>query len=1067
MKPIRLTMQAFGSYGEKAVIDFTAPNQKLFLITGDTGAGKTTIFDAMVYALYDQVSSSKTDKKGGLDLQSHFANRYVTPFVEFEFSELHNGQEDTYTIYRSPEHYSKKNATTTKKKVRLVMPDGKDFPSNNAKEINAKIMEILGLTKEQFMQVGMIAQGEFMQMLRSKSDEKKAIFRKLFGTELFERIIAELNERNKSAQQELKELLLDCQKRVEDIRLPKDLPEGSPLPALKAKLADKKEKPNIVDLEDLARELKLLTAEQQKQLEEINAACKATASQRDEINALAAKAQELAKAYGQLDKVLAQEKDCQGQQAQQEKNSQLAQGIMAAYEIKASHDRLADKEKLIRDTQKQQADQETQLPELKKAAAAARNAEKAAHEKDKAALSALTATKTRVESALQYFAEAEAAQKELAAARNKLAAAQESHTRAREAQAAYSAQVNTWQKQAQGLAAVKGEQAQYKSRQEKVEAWEKKRQELLTLKKKATAAAQKAKKCQENYLAQKANYEEQQQIYTKAQQHFLDAQAGILAQELRPGQPCPVCGSLQHPAPHLIAEQDKPLERSELEAMRENVRQLEKAQAEAAATAQEANTSLANLEEQLRHQQEEFFQDLQHNAHMEIPSEDPLPAIQLSLQKWQKQIEAKLRELAAKEQELDTIQKNLSQSGEKVKQLQENCDSAALLLQKAQGKAQALQEKIKTLQEQQAYPDSQAARAELAKAEQTRGKAQQEFAQAQEDSRKAQSLHQQAETIIKDCQNKLPGLQAEKAVLEQDYQALCQAKELSPAAWQSLAAGFTLDEARKMQAAYQKYKEDAKALQGQKASLQATIGQQPRPDLEKLTARQQKIDGLYQEQHARQQLLRDMLLPNENTAHYLEKHLAARASKLGTAAVLDNLYKRLSGNTSGKHLDIETFVQRHYLSAILKAANLRFREMSAGQFELRLLPMEAAEKGVHGANKGLALSVYSTITGQERDIKTLSGGESFMAALSLALGLSDQIQASTSAINLDIMFIDEGFGSLDDHARDQSIRVLKRLSGGNKLIGIISHVTELKQEMDNQLIVTKDEHGSHAQWQIS
>ena len=129
--------------------------------------------------------------------------------------------------------------------------------------------------------------------------------------------------------------------------------------------------------------------------------------------------------------------------------------------------------------------------------------------------------------------------------------------------------------------------------------------------------------------------------------------------------------------------------------------------------------------------------------------------------------------------------------------------------------------------------------------------------------------------------------------------------------------------------------------------------------------------------------------------------------------------------------------------------------------------MEAAEKGAHGANKGLALSVYSTITGQERDIKTLSGGESFMAALSLALGLSDQIQANTSAINLDIMFIDEGFGSLDDHARDQAIKVLKRLSGGDKLIGIISHVTELKQEMDNQLIVTKDEHGSHAQWQIS
>ena len=160
-------------------------------------------------------------------------------------------------------------------------------------------------------------------------------------------------------------------------------------------------------------------------------------------------------------------------------------------------------------------------------------------------------------------------------------------------------------------------------------------------------------------------------------------------------------------------------------------------------------------------------------------------------------------------------------------------------------------------------------------------------------------------------------------------------------------------------------------------------------------------------------------------------------------------------------MDIETYVQRYHLRRVLLAANARFREMSAGQFELRMVSDERA--GV-GGNHGLDLMVYSAVTGKEREIRTLSGGESFMAALSLALGMADRIHESAASIHLDIMFIDEGFGSLDDHARGQAIRVLKRMAGGSRLIGIISHVTELKQEIDDQLIVTKDEGGSHVRW---
>ena len=312
---------------------------------------------------------------------------------------------------------------------------------------------------------------------------------------------------------------------------------------------------------------------------------------------------------------------------------------------------------------------------------------------------------------------------------------------------------------------------------------------------------------------------------------------------------------------------------------------------------------------------------------------------------------------------------------------------------------------------------------------------------------------QKAESAVKILEGKIKTLQSQ----QQYPDARTAQKELAQAESARQAAQIKLQSA-------QKASQSAQAALQQAKTIIAAIGQAPRPDIAALTARQQEINTLWQAQNDKHQHLRDMLNRNESVTKYLARNLAARQEKLKEASALDSLFNRLSGKVSGSRMDIETFVQRHYLKQILFATNRRFTEMSGGQFELRLIGISDAGQG---KNRGLDLIVYSTVTGKERDIKTLSGGESFMAALSLALGLSDQIQANTSAINLDVMFIDEGFGSLDDHAREQSIKVRKRLSGGDKLIGIISHVTELKQEIDNQLIVTKDKHGSHAKWQIS
>ena len=958
MKPVRLTLQAFGSYGAKTEIDFSAPRQNLFLVTGDTGAGKTTIFDALVFALYGE-SSSNTNKKAGTDLQSQYIGREVTPFVELVFKEMEGGIEQEYTVRRVPRHFRKRLRGTgddreAKEEITLTLPDGSDF-MGKISEINAKLQEIVGLTKEQFMQVGMIAQGEFMELLRLESPKKKEIFRRLFGTEIFDAIVNELRTRNSDMQGEMNLLLQSCQGRAEDVCLPENLPEDSLLPGLKAKVLDKKNKPNIVDLEKLAEELENLTDKQQAELDKITKEWETSTQKRDEISAQLAKAQELEKSYRQLDAICEQEYTNKKIQALKEAQAEL-------------------------------------LPELERKASSAQDKAKTAQTAAQTALASYTATKTKVETVLKQFAELEGTEKLLADQKSQLVKAEHAQKEAKEAQAAYAAKLDKWHEDIATLPTIKNELAKNQLRQDKVAGWTKAYQGLALLRERSSAAAQAHEQAKAEYLAKQQKFQELQARFNAAQQHFLDAQAGVLAQSLKEGEPCPVCGSLEHPHPHLLDSKEKPLERHEIEAMQARLNEANNLYLAANGKAQEAKTTRLALEEQFTLQLKELGEELHQHAKLEIPADNPLEFIKRSLVQWQKQISANLAKLADREEQLAIIQKAISQSGEETKKLQTITDKAAENKQRIEGDIKALEGKIRTLQSQQTYPDSRAAREELAKAENALQAAQVKMQDAQKASQTAQAILQQAKTII-----------------------------------------------------------DA-------------IGQSARPDLTALTTRQQEINSLWQAQNTSQQHLRDMLNRNAAVAQYLKKNLASRQDKLKEAATLDRLYNRLSGKVSGSRMDIETFVQRHYLNQILAAANRRFAEMSAGQFELRLIDINDAGQG---RNRGLDLMVYSTVTGKERDIRTLSGGESFMAALSLALGLSDQIQANTAAINLDIMFIDEGFGSLDDHARGQAIRVLKRLSGGDKLIGIISHVTELKQEIDNQLIVTKDEKGSHIKWQIS
>ena len=289
-------------------------------------------------------------------------------------------------------------------------------------------------------------------------------------------------------------------------------------------------------------------------------------------------------------------------------------------------------------------------------------------------------------------------------------------------------------------------------------------------------------------------------------------------------------------------------------------------------------------------------------------------------------------------------------------------------------------------------------------------------------------------------------------------------KDLAEAEWTGLTGRYQRNDPELIQKkvdAHGKKKAAAESLYS--ASKKAIDGRE-KPVLEELEAAKMSAERRADEALKELEEIRGYYRENTRVYQALKPVMEKRGRIMEEHRKLDDLYNLLGGKVSGGRMDIETFVQRYYLERILYAANRRFQEMSAGQFELRMKDIDKA--GV-GKNRGLDLMVYSTVTGKEREVRTLSGGEFFMAALSLALGMADQIQESAASVNLDIMFIDEGFGSLDDHSRDKAVRVLQDMANGSKMIGIISHVTELKQEIEDQLIVTKDEDGSHVRWQIS
>lgn len=912
MRPLHLTVSAFGPYAGRTELDFeTLGTGGLYLITGDTGAGKTTIFDAISFALFGEASGSA--REPGM-LRSKYSDPKTPTEVTLRFR--YAGKE--YTVTRNPEYLRPKGRgegmTKQAADAKLVFPDGRIVAK--AKEVNAAVREILGIDREQFSQVAMIAQGDFLKLLLADTKERQKIFRSIFHTDRFVELQDRLSRQANAVKYQWEDARNSIRQYMEGILWS----EGSEYTE-KAQLA----REGSLPVEEVLFLLDKLLEEDRNAQRELDIRLQDTETAMEEVVSLLAKAESFQKTKTTL--------------ARKEAEESAAQTLLR----QRQHDLEAEREKTPR--------QELLGKEV-----------------------------TAIDLTLPEYDRLAELQKLLSASEARRKTAETEIDAAQETRTSLTAEINALKNERKALENIGAEKEKLlRQRQEQ-------HQERTTLQELVSSIAgfriqqENWKIAQQLYLAADQKSSVLMQEYDAKNKAFLDEQAGIIAGQLEAGKPCPVCGSMHHPSPAVMAE-SAPTE--------EEVKKARKAYEKAARDTEKASAAAAKEKGKVTSQEEALLKQA-----------DTLLGIR-DISGAEYAARARISELT---DSISNLESNISQ--------------------------------IAKSQERKEYLDFfiPGKETELAAAEEKLAAAKEQLASS------AASIRSLAEQIT---------ALREKLSFESRSAAVSHRNALDA-------------ERRALQAALEKAERDYAACRDTLTSLSASVAQLKiqleegtEIDLDTQSAQKEGLTARKAEILRQQKDIHTRLSANSGC----KKNIQSKSAELAALEEKQKWMRALSDTANGsirgkERIMLETYIQTTYFDRIVARANVRLMKMTGGQYDLKRRKTADNMR----SQSGLELDVIDHYNGTERSVKTLSGGESFKASLALALGLSDEVQMSTG-IRLDTLFVDEGFGSLDPESLNQAYHTLAGLTAGNRLVGIISHVAELKERIDKQIVVTKERSG--------
>ena len=1031
MRPLRIRLVNFGPYKDQT-IDFEDFNEApLFLISGKTGSGKTTIFDAMCFALFGRSSGGDRNPE---EMRSDFADESEETVVTFIFE--HQGKQ--YVITRKPKQIlaKKRGSGTTEQAASVDLTvtdhDGKEHSWTKRGDVDRKLFDLLHLTPAQFTQIVLLPQGQFRQFLEANSNDKQALLADLFGTDLYNRWASNLNDQLKTMRQAAKDQSTQLATYAKMIKWQED----TEVPADDAPATD------------------VLTM-----LNTQNEAMQPELTRRQQANESASKTLSHLTTQVKTEENLSSVFD-QRDQAKQAFEQLMAQSSEMA-DLTAQIKQLEWVQKTVPLQTKLVEAQELETTTAKKLAATTPELATARQQ-----LAAATATmkeletqksvETNRQSEITRLKQVRPLFETVATLAKQQQAQQDKLTQARAEVAKYADKVTANQQltahlegQLQQLADLDAQQLTLKDQQHTLKNLQNVQTELGQQQTVLSQRQQRMSELQQQLATQTVEQGTVTKRYEQLDHDWTVGQIQRLSAKLQDGEPCPVCGSTEHP--HIAVAIVTKVTEDELKTADQQRQPINKQVASVSGQLDELIAAQQTARSTFEDRQRNWINDVHQLLDLTDDSTAMTPAETTdSLQKFAQQLMIQQQQLT----------QQLTIRGEAQEQLTETKSQLqAVMTQNAEAEevVQQVQTHLTTITTQLAdrrhdLPVQFADLTELDTHLQRLDQLSQAYLAAVTDG---QQQHDKAQQLVTQLATQVSGLQQsqdeqhEGAIVAQqkfDHELVIHDAQMTNSKFTKQAQELPqLDDKRKQ---HQAYLDNKNRVHAQMDTLAKQLDGQDRPHVDETIKLR---DGQAQKQAATQQAFfsyQQVLQNNEDVATKMKTLLDDSHDAQQQLAEMAELADTATGK-SDLHLSLERYILQTYLQKVLEVANVRLAVLTNKRYQFRL----ETSTGSRATDTGLEINVFDDQAGKIRSVHTLSGGESFIAALSLALALGEVIQNEAGGISIEALFVDEGFGSLDEEALQMAMEALQTIEGKNRMIGIISHVTELQEQIPDQLQV--------------